>query len=362
MVLRPAWATRPRCSPPSDATLIGFRSQGASKGRLGPRLRLLLRKDKNGQSSNLYKFASGYLEPYGDYFELDIDATGRRTLSGARARATSGLRIETWPSCRFLHPAAMDAGKSWAKVCFASARQERQRPCFQGGPRLPRRHWLPRLSATGSDCGDVDDYSLQVGLPRATELRSSLPGMDTALLVLTGVLAFATLVYAGFAGWAAYEMRASRQLSIRPSLALMVVPYSPTGGHLALTSLGPGTAVDVDVTIRFDPLGESRPWRTDVLRPGDRVEFLFPGPQAGAPPFDFAELGGHNVHVRLTGSMKDVEGEAHEVEDEIDAVAWSTIIEQSGQLYVRDPTRIVAEELEEIRKVLSSKGAAGDAS
>jgi hypothetical protein len=183
--------------------------------------------------------------------------------------------------------------------------------------------------------------------------------METALVVLTGVLAFATLVYAIFAGWAAYEMRSARRLSVRPKLALMVVPYSPTGGHLGLTSLGPGVALAVEVEIIFDPLGEVRPWRTDVFHPGDRVELMFP-PIKVPPPFDFAKLQEHKVRVRLTGSMKDVDGEDHAVEDEIDAGAWSSIIDQSGQLYVTDADQRIGDELEKIRKMLSSKRGRSD--
>ena len=90
-----------------------------------------------------------------------------------------------------------------------------------------------------------------------------------------------------------------------------------------------------------------------TMRP--MVEFLFPSPHEGAPVFDFTGLDEHKVRVRLSGSMKDVDGETHEVEDEIDAGAWSSIIEQSGQLYVQDAERRLGDELEKIRKTLSAK-------
>jgi hypothetical protein len=175
-----------------------------------------------------------------------------------------------------------------------------------------------------------------------------------ALAILTGVLAAAALVYAGFAGWTAWEMRETRRLSIRPKLALQVLPHGPTYGHLGLKNLGQGAALEVDVTLTFEPLGESRLWRTDVLAPGEQAEFKFPSTAAGAPPFDFAALEHHKVRVLLRGSARDIGWNEHTVWDEIDASAWSAILEQSGQLYIRPPRQRIGDELKKIRKALES--------
>jgi hypothetical protein len=176
-----------------------------------------------------------------------------------------------------------------------------------------------------------------------------------ALEILTGFLAAAALVYAGFAGWAAWEMRETRRLSVRPKLALQVLPHGPTHGHLALKNLGPGAALEVDVTLRFEPLGESRPWRTDVLVPGEQAEFEFPSPAVDAPPFSFADLERDKVRVLLQGSARDVGWKKHTVWDEVDASAWSSTVERSRQLYVKPPMQRIADELEKIRNALEDR-------
>jgi hypothetical protein len=178
-----------------------------------------------------------------------------------------------------------------------------------------------------------------------------------ALEILTGLLAAAALVYAGFAGWAAWEMRETRRLSIRPKLALQVLPHGLNHGHLALTNLGPGAALEVDVMLTFEPLGESRPWRTDILVPGERAEFMFPSPAVDAPPFNFADLERENVRVLLEGSARDVGWNKHAVRDEVDASAWSSTVERSRQLYVKPPMQRIGDELERIRNALESRQA-----
>jgi hypothetical protein len=175
-----------------------------------------------------------------------------------------------------------------------------------------------------------------------------------ALEILTGVLAAAALVYACFAGWTAWEMRETRRLSIRPKLALQVLPHGETTGHIALKTLGPGTAIEVDVTLTFEPLGESRPWRTDILGAGEQAEFMFPSPAVDEPPFDFADLERERVRVLLQGSARDVGWNKHTVWDEVDASAWSSTVERSRQLYVRSPMQRIGDELARIRNALES--------
>jgi hypothetical protein len=96
--------------------------------------------------------------------------------------------------------------------------------------------------------------------------------MDWAVLVVSIVLVFVTAVYAFFTWLMLRELRATRALSVRPRLALSIRMVSPTQGFLAITNIGPGTALAVDLTLRFEPLGEERPWRAPLLSPGERAE------------------------------------------------------------------------------------------
>jgi hypothetical protein len=180
--------------------------------------------------------------------------------------------------------------------------------------------------------------------------------VEIALVVFTGALVLATTVYAYFTWRMAAEMRETRLQSVRPRLALYVRPYSPTGGHLALVSLGPGAALDVAVSLGFEPKGETREWSADVLQPGQEAEFLFPHIEAGKPP-GFDELEEHDVSASVNGTMHDVMGRSYPVSEHIEVGAWSRLVTTAGQHYVEPPPEKVARELKKLRETLEKRNA-----
>jgi hypothetical protein len=146
--------------------------------------------------------------------------------------------------------------------------------------------------------------------------------VDAALVALTAVLAVATLVYAGFAGWLAWETRETRRLSVRPKLGLRVVPIGPNNVMVAVRSLGPGVARDVDVKIQFTPVSEARPWRVDVFPPDEEIRFLPPEVE-GSRIWELSRLQELDVVVTLTGSARDIGGDLHQMDDELRALGGS---------------------------------------
>lgn len=159
--------------------------------------------------------------------------------------------------------------------------------------------------------------------------------MELALVILTGVLAATTAVYAFFTWRMVDEMGKARRLTIRPHVTLLVRPYSPLGGHLALRSIGAGTALDVDVAITFRPSNETRKWRGDVLSVGEEVAFILPkAPDGSIPNLEAMKAG--QLSARVNGLMSDISGEEYAIEDEIDLAEWATAVGSAEQLYERD--------------------------
>jgi hypothetical protein len=95
--------------------------------------------------------------------------------------------------------------------------------------------------------------------------------MDAAIVILTAALVLTTAVYSYFTWRMANEMQKTREQTLRPRLSLYVRAYGPMGGFVALRSLGPGAALDVLVTLSFEPSGETREWRTPVFRPATKL-------------------------------------------------------------------------------------------
>jgi hypothetical protein len=175
--------------------------------------------------------------------------------------------------------------------------------------------------------------------------------MDVAIVILTGALVLTTAVYSYFTWRMADETRKTREQTLRPRLGLYVRAYGPMGGHVALRSLGPGTALDVLVTLSFEPSGETREWRTPVFPPGDEAEFFFPKDEAERIP-DLKQLEEHGIQVRVRGAMRDVTGTSYDVSEQLDAATWAKVLVEAHQVYVKTPADTVASETKKIRETL----------
>jgi hypothetical protein len=123
------------------------------------------------------------------------------------------------------------------------------------------------------------------------------------------------------------------------------------GGHLTLRSLGPGTALDVRVTLSFDPPDETREWRTPVFPPGDEAEFMFPKDAEGRLP-GFTELQAIGTKASANGSMRDTSGRSHDIDEQLDVADWANVLGEAHQVYVRSPADTVAKEITKIRETL----------
>jgi len=108
-------------------------------------------------------------------------------------------------------------------------------------------------------------------------------------------------------------------------------------------------ALDVAVTLTFEPSGQTREWHGPVFPPGEEAEFFFPGVGEGqAPGFD--ELEKRGVQASLNGSMHDVAGNVYEIGERLDVAAWSKVLTAAQQAYVESPAERVAAELKKIRE------------
>jgi hypothetical protein len=175
--------------------------------------------------------------------------------------------------------------------------------------------------------------------------------MDVALVALSAALVVVTCIYAYFTWQMVREMKETRLQAIRPRLGLYVRPYGPTGGNLALVSLGPGAALEVAVALQFEPAGETRQWSAPVFVPGDDAEFFFPRAEKHELP-NFDELERQNALATARGTMRDIAGNVHEVSEHVDAAAWWRLVSAAQQHYVEAPGERVAHEMKKVRETL----------
>ena len=105
-------------------------------------------------------------------------------------------------------------------------------------------------------------------------------GATVALVAVTFLLAVGAAWYATETRRMVKRMDMQREESVRPFLALQVVPFGPNLVKLRIQNLGPGPALNV--TAKFDVLpsfhGSEVEWSYPLLAPGKYEEFGFPAP------------------------------------------------------------------------------------
>jgi hypothetical protein len=176
--------------------------------------------------------------------------------------------------------------------------------------------------------------------------------MDAAAL-LTGVLVLITGYYAWQNRKMVQEMAAARRISVLPKLVLEWTMASPVLGLPTLKNVGPGPALDVDISIHFEPLQEGgqpevREWTASVVVSGEERQFLPPS-GAGDGLLDTEALARTYSRVVLTGHYRDALGESQVADDVLPHIAeWRSISKEALARWEEpDPAKRLAKELAE---------------
>lgn len=149
------------------------------------------------------------------------------------------------------------------------------------------------------------------------------------------------------------EARRSRELSVLPKLAIDMETIAGMFVGLKLTNVGQGPALEVELTITFEPVeggalpADARPWRAKVLARDEWLRFVPPRDEQGEP-LDVPFLGQAYQAVTVRGRMYDALGQEHEVDERVDDLAG--LHETTVRAMVLVEKDRVREELRELRK------------
>jgi hypothetical protein len=202
---------------------------------------------------------------------------------------------------------------------------------------------------------------------------------DWTTAIFTAALAFLTLVLAVATGYYAKqtrrmveemeasraEARRGREQSIRPKLALtLVYRTEPELPYVAVKNVGSGAALEADLTLAFDPgakgkqTREVRPWRENLIGPGDEHWFLSPRAAADGT-LEADDLAAAFERIELTGKVQDALGTTHEVDERFDDLpGYRQRRNAVGHTFQEDETaraalKTIAQELSELRKAIN---------
>jgi hypothetical protein len=189
-----------------------------------------------------------------------------------------------------------------------------------------------------------------------THATSTVLSVDWALLAVSAALLFATVAYVVYTARMADEMQKTRLMSIKPVLSLDVGPRSHQHGELVLTNVGQGTALNVELTITFEPSNKVRQWQAYSLAPGKSAHFIPASLTQNEDEYPtFQDLADANASVRVTGTMRDTEAGEHEIDERVGFSSWWVAQVGAHLRLPRESGEKIASELEKIRKALERR-------
>jgi hypothetical protein len=165
---------------------------------------------------------------------------------------------------------------------------------------------------------------------------------------LTAALVLVTAFYALMNRRAVMEMKAARDATILPKLALEFHRLGPNVVDLAIRNVGPGAALKIDVEVEWSPADatSSTPkvrWRRNLMSPGEQVELFPPGDLNG----NLDVLPSLYRDIRLRGGMEDAVGKRYVVDEMFgDITEWRSLLGDAHESWhPPEPERRLAEAL-----------------
>ena len=150
----------------------------------------------------------------------------------------------------------------------------------------------------------------------------------SATVILTAALVMVTAYYALMNRRAVTEMKAARDVTLLPKLALEFHRLGPNVVDLAIRNVGPGAALNIDVVVEWssvDPEAESPTvrWRRNLMSPGEQVELFPPGDLNG----NLDVLPTVYRDIKLRGTMEDAASKPYDVDEQFGNITeWRDLL------------------------------------
>ena len=175
--------------------------------------------------------------------------------------------------------------------------------------------------------------------------------MTPASVALTIVLVAITGYYAWRTGQMVDEMRRARGASLLPKITLSFEHLGGPVGFILITNTGAGPALDVDLTMSYEPGGPEVSWTSPCLSVGESERFLAPERTTS-----MVDLANKYQRLVLRSTCKDALGDTHKTLQILDIKTYWELNVEAARLLPEDYQRKVFGELERIRRELENIG------
>lgn len=161
---------------------------------------------------------------------------------------------------------------------------------------------------------------------------------------VTIVLVLINVYYAWVSRQTVKEMQKARKVEFIPRIKASFHWAGPAFLELKAENVGKGPGFNIDAAIETIPKEEPRKWEQSVMVAGEHVLFFL-------PEGDLDALVKKYDLVSLRGSFKDIFGEDHEMNEELDVKELEKMRELK-MVWREDPLRRIERHLNDIRKEL----------
>lgn len=184
--------------------------------------------------------------------------------------------------------------------------------------------------------------------------EAALAWLTGGLLLVTGVLAYATIDYARQSRLMVQEMKAARAGSVQPRLIPTLHLWPGGNGALRIVNVGPGAALNVDVEFSLEPDGPVRRVRWPLMSAGEGINFHPSPDEEPHALFRLDDLTSRYRIFRLRATYSDAFGESHAAEEELDLVEFWTQLKTAQGIPPDDWAEKTAKAVEKMEKHLAT--------
>lgn len=175
--------------------------------------------------------------------------------------------------------------------------------------------------------------------------------LTLAIVLLTAALVAITAYYAYQTRQMVVEMKAARSVQILPRLVPTIEYIAPDAGLIRFQNVGPGPALNVNVTMYLEPgHGQERRLTQAVIAPGEGHSFM-PRIEETATLSLESLMADYNL-LCLAGTFDDAMGAHHQVDECFDIRESKELLYSARRIIPDNWPRTSAKELEKIRRTL----------
>lgn len=207
----------------------------------------------------------------------------------------------------------------------------------------------------------------QDSLLQSSEAQS-VPQEPSGLVLWTVLPNLLLVIITAYYAWqtraTVKEMREARGAQVLPKLVPTFEIAGPVVMFPRVVNIGPGSATEIECTLKLEPDGPEWPWRWALLASGAGQSFTPAGNHPDGTPFSpyTEQIKKHYTHLSLSASYRDATGRKHTSRETAEIRETLDLVQRVGVHWSPEPIDEIekhlekgAKEIEALRRAIESR-------